>query len=329
MGKISTKQLLDNYFESIKGTAAAKQRIVIDKPALYEYEEKIGKELIDMDVDDLFGLIREFNNKKGNKDVPFMISHYSFDNITVLLRAIFNYYIDTVQPIKNPLYDKRMKGKEAIKRLSEGKEILSFDYIQGIINKIHIDNTSIRADYVELIILLYYSGFANAEEIATFKGGEINHRNRTVSLPGRTVQLTNRCYELLQKFEGMDEANEWRLFYLTTYKDGYFKFFVRENQLEDFNERDIHTVSDIINRQISVYVNQKYKTKINYSILYWLGFYDFLVKRYGAEETNEILTSVRSSEDVTKLMSCARDYGVKLDNSSHIKRYLRPFIKVD
>ena len=329
MGKISTKQLLDNYFESIKGTAAAKQRVVIDKPALYEYEQKIGKELIDMDVDDLFGLIREFNNKKNNKEIPFMTSHYSFDNLTVLLRAIFNFYIDTVQPIKNPLYDKRMKGKEAIKRLSEGKEILSFDYIQSIINKIHIDNTSIRADYVELIILLYYSGFANAEEIVTFKGSEINHRNRTVSLPGRTVQLTNRCYELLQKFEGMDEVNEWRLFYLTTYKGGYFKFFVRENQLEDFNERDIRTVSDIINRQISVYVNQKYKTKINYSILYWLGFYDFLVKRYGAEETNRILTSVRSSEDVTKLMSCARDYGIRLDNSSHIKRYLRPFIKVD
>lgn len=329
MGKISTKQLISRYFKSIEGTPAEKQRAIIDKTELYDYEEKIGKELIDMDVDDLFGLINELNNKKNGKDIPFMTAHYSFDHLTVLLRAIFNFYIDTVEPIKNPLYDKRMKGKEATKRLAQGKETLRFDYVQSIINKVHNDTTEDRADYVELIMLLYYSGFENAEEIATFKGSAINHRNRTVAMTGRTVQLTDRCYELLQKFEGIDELVEWRTYYLTTYRGGYFKFIVQEKQLAEFDDRDIRSICNMINRQISVYVNQPYNTKINFSILYWLGFYDSIVKKYGEEETNRMLLSFRNSDDVTKLMNCARDYGVKVDNISHLKRFLRPFVKVN
>jgi hypothetical protein len=329
MGKISTKQLINRYFKSIEGTPAEKQRAIIDKTELYDYEEKIGKELIDMDVDDLFGLINELNNKKNGKDIPFMTAHYSFDHLTVLLRAIFNFYIDTVEPIKNPLYDKRMKGKEATKRLAQGKETLRFDYVQSIINKVHNDTTEDRADYVELIMLLYYSGFENAEEIATFKGSAINHRNRTVAMTGRTVQLTDRCYELLQKFEGIDELVEWRTYYLITYRGGYFKFIVQEKQLAEFDDRDIRSICNMINRQISVYVNQPYNTKINFSILYWLGFYDSIVKKYGEKETNRMLLSFRNSDDVTKLMNCARDYGVKVDNISHLKRFLRPFVKVD
>ena len=148
-------------------------------------------------------------------------------------------------------------------------------------------------------------------------------------MTGRTVQLTDRCYELLQKFEGIDELVEWRTYYLTTYGGGYFKFIVQEKQLAEFDDRDIRSICNMINRQISVYVNQPYNTKINFSILYWLGFYDSIVKKYGEEETNRMLLSFRNSDDVTKLMNCARDYGVKVDNISHLKRFLRPFVKVD
>lgn len=330
MGKISTTELLDNYFASIENTPAVKQRPVIDKPELYAYEQQIGKELIDMDVDDLFGLINEINNKKNGKEIPFMTAHYSFDHLTVLLRAIFNFYIDTVEPIKNPLYDKRMRGKEATKRLAQDKITLRFDYIQNIIDKVHRDaNSEDRADYVELIMLMYYSGFENAEEIVNLKGDEINHRNRTVTLPGRTVQLTDRCYELLQKFDGIDELNEWRTYFLTTYRGGYFKFIVQKKQLDNFDNRDFRSVCNMLNRQISIMVNQPYNTKINYSILYWLGFYDYVVKKYGEQKTNSMLLSFRNSDDVTRLMSCAREYGIKVNNISHLKRFLRPFFKVE
>ena len=46
MGKISTKEIFDGFFAANEGTAMGKQRPIIDKPALYEYEAKVGKELI-------------------------------------------------------------------------------------------------------------------------------------------------------------------------------------------------------------------------------------------------------------------------------------------
>ena len=115
MGIISTKELLDRYYASDAGTSAETTRSQIDKPELYAYEMKIGKELIDMDVDDLFGLIFEFRNKRKGKEIEYMISHSSFDQLSTLLRAIFNFYIDNIQPIRNPLNDKRMKAKKQLR----------------------------------------------------------------------------------------------------------------------------------------------------------------------------------------------------------------------
>ena len=137
MGKISTPELLDKYFESVAGTSAAKVRSQIDKPELYEYEIKIGKELIDMDVDDLFGLIFELRNKRKGAEVSFLVSHSGFDQIATQLRAIFNYYIDNIELIRNPLNDKRMKGKEATKRLAEGREPFRWDIVANIIKDLH------------------------------------------------------------------------------------------------------------------------------------------------------------------------------------------------
>ena len=67
MGIKSTKEILDMYYESVAGTSIEKTRVQIDRAELYEYEMRIGKELIDMDVDDLFELIIEFRNKRREK----------------------------------------------------------------------------------------------------------------------------------------------------------------------------------------------------------------------------------------------------------------------
>ena len=42
-----------------------------------------------------------------------------------------------------------------------------------------------------------------------------------------------------------------------------------------------------------------------------------------------MITSYRDSDDVAELMSLAEEYGVQVDNISHLKRYLRPFIVAD
>ena len=45
--------------------------------------------------------------------------------------------------------------------------------VEDIIKKLHKDRTPDRADYIELIILLYYSGFESAAEITELKENDI------------------------------------------------------------------------------------------------------------------------------------------------------------
>jgi integrase len=332
VGKISTKELLDGYFKSVEDTTVYSQKLrpILDKPALYEYEIEIGKELIDMDVDDLFGLIKKLTQSRNGKRVSFMTSHLSYDQIAVLLRGIFNYYIDTVEPIKNPLYDKRMRGAAAAKRLAEDTVPFTWDVVEDVIKKMHVDYPAERADYIEMLMLMYYCGFRDAEEVVSLKENMIDHRARTVDLPGRTVQLSNRLHKLLVKFQDITEISDWRTYSVVSYRGSYFKFIIRPNQVDSFDERPESNVRDMLNRVLANYVNNKYDTKINYSSLYWCGFYNYLVKLYGEKDTNYIINAVRDSEAVSKLMSAAKDYGVKCgDNVSHLKRYLRPFIKND
>lgn len=328
MGKIKTEELLNRFYESMSGTSIEKMRNQIDKPELYEYEKKIGKELIDMNVDDIFGLIEEYSSKRKNKTISFMISHSSFDQISTQLRAIFNYYTDTIEPVRNPFNDKRLKGQAAIERLARGKEPFRWSIVEKIIDKLHQDFDEDKADYLELILLLFYDGFAKAGEIVNFTEKDIDHRSRKVILPGRNVYLSERSYKLLVKFNKQSTIAGWRGDYvLCSWHDSYFKFIVRPSKVEELNERDITLMNDIINRYISKDINDRYDTKINYRMLYFLGFYDYIVKKHGQEKTNKIMTSYRDSEDVAELMSLAREYGVKADNISHLKRCLRPFIE--
>ncbi len=330
MGIKPTSEILEAYYQSVAGTSAAGTRSQIDKPELYAYEMKIGKELIDMDVDDLFGLIFEFRNKRKGKEIEYMISHSSFDQLSTLLRAIFNFYIDNYQPIRNPLNDKRMKGKEAAKRLAQGRKPFRWAAVQDIIRKLHSDFDDDNADYVELILLLFYNGFSKADDIVTLQADMINHHYKTVKFEDRTIRLSDRCYELLMKFNKMDIIAGWRGDYiLASWNGSFFKFIVRPSQEYKLSERPKTAMCDIINRCIATKVNDKYDTKINYHILYMLGFYEYIVAKHGDERTNEMITSYRNSEDVAELMSLAEEYGVVVDNVSHLKRYLRPFITAD
>ena len=70
MGKISTKELFDRYFESddAKNSYIGKTRTNFEKPEFFEYEMKIGKEFVDMNTDELIGLIEVLTTKKKSID---------------------------------------------------------------------------------------------------------------------------------------------------------------------------------------------------------------------------------------------------------------------
>ena len=324
MGKLSTKEIFDAFYAE----NTAKTRPNVDKPVLYEYEQEIGKELIDMDVDELITLIKRMKQQRRDQMIPYMTTHSSYDNIISLFRGIFEWYIDNVDVIKNPFNDKKLKGKTAKLFLLEDMEPFTWDIVADVIRCLHRDKDEDNADYAELIMLLYYCGFPKAQDIVTMQEDMIDHRNQVVRLPGRTVRLNERCYTLLVKFHDMYEVRGWRgNMWLESWHNGYFKFIVRPSKAHEIDRRPLSAMCNMVNHTLARQVNDPYGHKINCHTLYYLGFYDYMCSRYGEEKVNEMILSDRNKDDVLAIMNAAREYGVDADNISHLKRNLYAYIK--
>ena len=332
MGAMTTKELFDGFFASPEGEKYSFNRKATKEEQLYAFEIEIGKELVDMTVDDFIKFLSNANFRRFELDSNIIPNRASLDFLVSLYKKIINFYIDYCAEnnypiIRNIFYDKRLSlGANLLIELSEGKERFSWVMVEDIIRKLHKDRTPDRADYIELIILLYYYGFESAAEITEMKESDINHNSKTVYLPGRTVHLSDRCYLLLTKFNRKYEFDESVQFVFSSWKNSYFKFLVARARELDIDERTSANMCQFINAQLSKYVNTPYGTQINGSNLHKLGFYDYLVKKYGEKEVNAILTSNYDKERVQKLQQSAVEYGFKFSSISQLKRHMRMFI---
>ena len=72
MSLIKTKELFDEFFTNYHSEAAKTNRTMVDRPEVYAYEEKIGKQLVDMSVDELLEMLRTFHDTQ-RKNTNFMI----------------------------------------------------------------------------------------------------------------------------------------------------------------------------------------------------------------------------------------------------------------
>lgn len=321
MALIPTKQLFDEMFAETDQEYVRKTRTQADRPEVYAYEKKIGKQLVDMNVDELFDMIGTFNED------GFSISYSSYDSIAVIYRKAFQYYIDHYEVIRNPWADKRMKGAAAHERIAQNKAPFTWEYVEHAIEELYRINEPDRARYVECIMRLYYNGFERAEEIVLMKENMVDLNTQTVRLSGRTVQLDPKCFSLLVEIHNMDVMKGWRGDYvMASWHGSYFKFSIRPSEEATFNDRPLSQICNLINRTISERIRKGVGVDINYRLLYLLGFYNFLVKTYGKETTNRILTSVRVKEDLDKLAVGARLYGITSMTQSQIKKAMRPFI---
>lgn len=327
MAKIGTKELFDKFFEEKDATYTKKVRPQVDRPEVYEYERKIGKQLVDMTVDELFEMLKSFSNNRATSNSSYSISYASYDQMASMYRAIFNFYIYNYEVIINPWNDKAMRGMAATQRLAEGKTAFTTDTMNEIIDKVRKQYDIQRADYIECIMLLFYNGFAKAEEIVTLRNEAVDPRSHTVRLMGRTLKLSDRCWELLESVNHMTVMPGYRGdFDMVSWHDGYFKFSLRPKEVANFPDETMQEVAARINRVLATMVKKNLGMEISYRTLYMLGFYDSMVDRFGKERTKEIITSVRVSEDVKELEGAARKYGMDSVSISHLKKNLRPFV---
>ena len=328
MAKVSTKRLIDEFFSELDEATTKKNRAHIDRPEVYAYEEKIGKQLMDMNADEIMDMIKTFGKADTNND-GMNISYNSYKQILVWLRSLFNMYIERYEIIINPMYNPKLKGRNAYEQLKQGKKPLTFDRVQEVIDLIYEDfpDNYYMPKYIELIMLLFYCGFATSFEILDMKKDMVDFQTQIVNLPNKKVHLSDRCVYLLDYFDKMKEVSAIKgIYYVVSWHDSYFKFFVRSNQVSTFDSRSKEEVAAMIVRAMTRRIRQEHGIDINYRKLYELGFYDYIVKQVGEEEAKELITAVRQPEKTAVLQGLMDEYGFKTENITVAKNILYAYI---
>lgn len=330
MTEKDTKQIINDFFDAT-GTPENKKRnmSMIDRPEVYAYEVELGKQIFDMNIEELRGLMLSLNRKRIVGD-DSIIAYSTFDSISSLFRRLWNWYIDNVRVIKNPWNDKQLRGRELTKLYADNREHFSSNTINEIIDRIKQDyeeNAPDYAKYLECLILLFYDGFAESQEVVQFTEDMIDFENHTVTIPRTTVHLSDRCFELLKYIHGLNRITTLRKpIAVVSYHGGYFKLAIAPSEVDSFQERPLYYAGATLMRKITLNIAKKYNVNINYRMIYLAGFYDYIVKRVGMERANEILTSVRVDKDIQDLLQLSNEYGFRSsDNVTYIKRQMRPF----
>ena len=322
----NTKKLLDEYFMTRPVTTVKKIKGQIDRPELYEYEQKIGKSLVEMNSNEIAEMLTTFCNKSFSSNT-YKLSYRSYDTLLSILRDFFNWYIDNYEIIKNPCNDKKIKGINAISLFNNSENVFTKEAMENAISKIRESQIVEYADYLETVIRMFYEGVPEAIEIVNLKKDDINHDKKTMKIRGREIQMSDRLYDLLCRVNRMESIPAHRGDYiLLPYKNSYFKFPTREKFRYELEKRPPEYWGGHISRILNRELKNKLGININARTIYLLGFYDFLVRKCGEEGAKELILSVRDSEKTKKLMDIAHEYGIIEQNVTTLKKILIPFI---
>ena len=300
--KWTTQELLNEYFKD--NPEAECRRGNIEKPLLFQYETEIEKPLVDMDRNEMIELI--FRYAKDTADYHPYISPSTVDNMVSRIRVMLDWYSKHGdKQYQNVLKDSSQKSESILWGVIQKAGRVTLQDFQNIIRKLHNDsmmNYSIngqdytRADYFELLMLLFYSGFYEPKEIIKVTETAMNMKNKTCELPDRTLTLTDRTFELLTAFHEQGflttmNGNSVIQHPLCAWHDSYLKFFVQSSKIAQFNNRSESTVAHSISHNIAHWAGNKCSTWVCSKALYWLGVHDRLAALFGEEELSKMIVS--------------------------------------
>lgn len=325
-GIFNTAELLDQYYATKPKSTVDKIRTQIDRPELYAYERKINKPLADMDCVEIMEMLKTFVNA-NYKDKQYKMSYRTYDFAISTLRGFFDWYIDNVKVIKNPCNDKRIKGTAKLQFLKEeGTEVFNRAAMEQIIVDIRNDLIPEYADYMESIIRLYYEGCAESLEIVNIKCSDVDHEKKSITVRGKEIILSDRCYELIVKIHNMTDYPAFRGHYvMVSCDDSYFKFPTRESKQNE--DRTAEFYANYLSRVFIKEIKTKRKLNINARTLYLLGFYDFIVDSVGAAKAKTIITTSNNSEYSKEIIALAQEYNLTEKNSTALRNLLIPFVE--
>jgi hypothetical protein len=329
--KYTTKELCDMYFATLPEKRAKKTKSHIDRREVYEYEKKIGKPLVRMTGDEILDMMSTFVNwvYSAQGEERYKLSYRTYVVMKSTYRQFFEWYIDNVEVIKNPINTPAMKNDNAIEYIYGKNETRGFSrkVLLEIIQRLHDGKDDVYADYMEMFLLCFYDGFAKSSEIVLLNEEDINFRWKTANVDGKVIHMSDRLVELLQKFHEMEEMEGYRGAYkMLTWQGHYIRYKTRQREKSgvDFDDTTLTVRCEYISRLIGL-IRSYTGIEFNYRVVYLCGFYDWICGAIGKKETNSMILSENSSKMTNKLRDLANEYGVVEQNMTTLKAALKPF----
>lgn len=323
-----TEEVMKEYFAQAKESVRKNIQGSIVRDELYEYEIELGKQIFDMNSEELIGLLLRYYSRSTSKH--FTLKQTTYTSIITYMRNIFDFYIYNYEPIVNPWRTKEMKTKVILERLAAEATKVSWQDFEDVINKLYINYTKEDAEYMECIIRLYYEGFKSASDLISIKENMINFRTKEVKYNGNSIKLTDRTFSLLVKNHNTSEIRGNINVLLESYSwdGGYFNIFITPRVKENFviGNPTKTDVANKINLKIARNVREKYNIDASANTLFYLGAFDELVARYGREQVKEMVYSVNDSDYNQVLFAFAAERGANVNNILYFKRQMMSFI---
>lgn len=317
MMDISTRDL---FHEIMEKKEIPESRITvyraISMDVIEEYEEECGKHFLEMNEEEIYELVFRVCSAENRDPVsfaPFVVS---------VFRDAFNYYSKHYHPVYNPIGNRYDRLGELIDAINQGRPRLTTDSMYATIGKLHQIYPVDQADHLELLILLFYDGVPSIDALLDTKVQDINYKKKSLMVFGREVNLSDRCFFLLDKFTKLDAAEGIR---------GCIHYIRWNGCVYPVARRENWNIDGLTKRQMASMMILNFSKRINahsdYQMcatdLYLLGFFDYMVAKFGQEDTIKMIQiNSKSKGSDSLLKGCANEYGVHNRNVTQLKQMM-------
>lgn len=319
-----TREIAERYIESSKKAYLKKSRGKIIRPEVFQHEEKLGKSIFEMNSDELLQLLDTFPEWKTHNPSTAAVS-----NVKSIYCGLFDYYTRTVRPIVNHWRDEELEAPNIIAYLSKGKKPLDFPALQRAIKRAYdgFAGEVERGRYIECITLVYYCGIHGSRELMSIKEDMIDFDKHEIHIDGRTVKLSNRCFDLLQYVHGLTGLKAYRFdSALLSWRGSYFKCICRMSSAASFESRPIEMITSNMDSYLMRYLLDDDGVPINYRSIYLVGLYDRLCEAFGKEDFNAYLRGEGRPASMKEMSEVIAKYSNTSRDPSYFRRALIPYI---
>lgn len=308
---MTTREMIDKYTASKTNMKTPEKFItMIDRKELFEYEEEIGKQLIEMNADEIMYFLKNKIVSKSGRRAPFSTVYI----VANCYRNMIEWYNETYHAsVYNPFNAKQFSAHNLSMALADETDVFTTQDMEDLISGVRRYYDVERADFIELMIRLFYSGFSKSTEIIAVKEEDISPKTRTIRLADfRTITLDEKTFNLAQRVHEMKTIPFMRgNLIMTPYHGSYFTLPTRASQVDKINDKQPTIACAYFHNCIKTAAKDiGFSKDVSYMILYHLGFYDTLVKTYGVERANAILNAQRDSGKADDFRAAAQKYGI-------------------